>query len=270
VAVKEVVNTLTYRGKGITSRREITVEIERKQPGHGIVFEVADRNGKNFENIPARADFVVNTLRNVVLGIGDSRLCIVEHFLCAASLLGLDDLRVKVDGPEMPLGDGSARVWLDLFHDAGWSPSPVTALRTLAEPIVCRNGDRSLLAVPADSFSVTYMMDWDHPLIGKRWQTWAPPMLPTEIGHARTFGSLQEHQMLGIADEVVSMTADGFTQPLHWPDEPVRHKLLDLVGDLTLSGVNPMSWKARFISIKAGHEMDVQMAKQLASLVCKA
>ena len=69
--------------------------------------------------------------------------------------------------------------------------------------------------------------------------------------------------MLGLVDQVVSLTAEGFSEPLRWPNEPVRHKLLDLVGDLALAGVNPLSWKARFISIKGGHELDVEMAKRL-------
>lgn len=70
--------------------------------------------------------------------------------------------------------------------------------------------------------------------------------------------------MLGLENDVVSLTADGFTQPLRFEDEPVRHKLLDLVGDLALSGVNPLKFKAKFISIKGGHELDVEMAKRLA------
>ena len=131
----------------------------------------------------------------------------------------------------------------------------------------CLQTIRAEMAVPDDSFSVTYLMDWNHPAIGKCWQTWTPDQSLEEIIDPRTFGSMQEHQLLGIADEVVSLTADGFTQPLRWPNEPVRHKLLDVVGDLALAGVNPLSWKARFISIKGGHEMDVDMAKRLAAFV---
>lgn len=119
------------------------------------------------------------------------------------------------------------------------------------------------MAVPADSFSVSYHMDWDHPLIGKRWQAWDASLDPCEIASARTFGSLSEHEMLGLAGEVVSLTANGFTQPLRFPDEPVRHKLLDLVGDLRLTGVNPMAFKASFISIKGGHQLDVELARRL-------
>jgi UDP-3-O-acyl-N-acetylglucosamine deacetylase len=114
------------------------------------------------------------------------------------------------------------------------------------------------------------MMDWNHPLIGKCWQSWASGQDPHQIADARTFGSLQEHTMLGITDESVSLTSDGFSKELRWKDEPVRHKLLDLVGDLVLAGVNPQRWKARFISIKGGHEMDVEMSKRLSALEKRA
>ena len=108
-------------------------------------------------------------------------------------------------------------------------------------------------------------MDWNHPAIGKQWHTWEPSADHSEIAEARTFGSMQEHELLGITEEVVSLTANGFSQPLRWPNEPVRHKILDLIGDLALVGVNPLSWRGRFISVKGGHEMDVELARALAN-----
>lgn len=255
---------ITFESKGLTSKQNIKVEINFEKPGHGIVFQLPGH-----VNIPATADSVVNTLRNVVLGQGSNRLCIVEHFLCATSLCGLTDLLVKVDGPEMPLGDGSAKIWFDLFEANGLKPEPVQATIELKEPITCAKGDRMILAVPDETFSVTYLMDWNHPKIGKRWQTWTNSMAASEIFNARTFGSLKEHEMLGLSQDVVSLTEDGFTKPLHFDDEPVRHKLLDLIGDLALCGINPLTIKARFISIKAGHELDVVMAKKLREALSK-
>lgn len=261
--VVEQSSKASYTGRGITSRRDITVEAEQREAGHGIVFELPKPDGSGVVLVPAVASSVVNTLRNVTLGRDGVRLCIVEHFLCAAALWGLDDMYVRIDGPEFPLGDGSSRFWIQMFKDAGWEPKPVAATRELLVPITYKKGDRVLMAVPDDSFSVSYLMDWNHPLIGRCWYTWTPASPIEDIADARTFGSMQEHQLLGIADEVVSMTETGFSQPLRWPDEPVRHKILDVVGDLVLAGVNPLSWKARFISIKGGHEMDVELARQL-------
>jgi UDP-3-O-[3-hydroxymyristoyl] N-acetylglucosamine deacetylase len=254
-----------YVGRGVTSGKDVAVEIIRQPAGHGIVFQVTQ--GEKTATIPARADAVVNTLRNVTLGSNGVRLCIVEHLLAAATLYGLDDLLIKIDGAELPLADGSAKFWIELFASAGWVRESHQATIVLDQSIVCKKGDRMLIAVPDESFSISYHMDWNHPLIGKRWQTWEPTQPIDEITNARTFGSLAEHKMLGLEKDVVSMTADGFTHELRYPDEPVRHKLLDLIGDLTLSGVNPMIFKARFVSIKAGHELDVEMARRLQQLV---
>lgn len=254
----------SYRGKGMTSKQEVLVEVYQAPIGSGITFFCVN-NDKGLVAIPATSSSVVNTLRNVVLGVGKTRLCIVEHFMCAVTLWGLDDLYVLVDGPEMPLADGSAQFWIELFQSAGIERKAVVADIDLPEVVSVSKGDRSILAVPADSFSVTYLMDWKHPKIGQVWKSWEPSQDAKIIYEARTFGMLKEHEMLGLVDDVVSITEDDFTMPLRSPDEPVRHKLLDLIGDLALVGVNPMRIKARFISTKGGHEMDVDIAKKLVA-----
>ncbi len=264
----ETSGIISFTGRGVTSRQDVSVEIAQAPPGQGIVFQVV--RGDALVPVPARAEFVVNTLRNVVLGADGARLCIVEHFLAAAALWGLADLTVRVDGLEMPLGDGSAGFWIELFASAGWQRRAVEPTITISEPVICRKADKLLIALPDERFSIEYHMDWNHPLIGKRWQRWDAGMEPSEIASARTFGWLNEHKLLGLDDQVVSLTAGGFTKPLRFEDEPVRHKLLDLLGDLTLSGVNPMAFKARFVSMKAGHELDVELARQLSLTVSRS
>jgi UDP-3-O-[3-hydroxymyristoyl] N-acetylglucosamine deacetylase len=178
----------------------------------------------------------------------------------------LEDLVVKVDGPEMPLGDGSANLWIDLLKSSGIPQKTVShATHDLGQPICVVKGDRSLVAVPSDRFSVTYLMDWQHPKIGKRWQSWKASDPISQIACARTFASLKEHEMLGLTKDLVSLTADGFTHTLHFEDEPVRHKLLDLIGDLTLIGINPLRLKAHIISVRGGHEMDVLLASKIVA-----
>lgn len=256
-----------YKARGLTSKQEILLELYKAPPGSGITFYC--KNGDDLVVVPARASSVVNTLRNVTVGSGRTRLCIVEHFLCAVSLWGLDDINVMVDGPEMPLADGSAQLWIDLFEKAGIDRRPVNCDLTLPEVISVSKGDRSVLAVPDDKFSVTYLMDWKHPKIGCKWQSWDNSRDIAEIYENRTFGMLKEHEMLGLVNDVVSLTDDDFTMALRHPDEPVRHKLLDLIGDLALSGVNPLRIKARFISTKAGHELDVEMSRKLEPIFLK-
>lgn len=252
----------SYSGIGITSKKDIAVNVYEGTPGSGIVFVLPD--GEERLQIPATAGNVVNTLRNVTIGQGKIRLCLVEHILCAFALCGIDDAFIEVNGPEVPLGNGSGDLWFDMLVNAGLRKDLPPATIELKEPIVINRKDRSLMAVPDDKFSATYLMDWNHPKIGRVWRTWTPEMGAEEIINARTFGSLAEHKMLGLDKEMVSLTEDGFTMDLRFPDEPVRHKLLDLIGDLILCGVNPLKIKAKFISVKGGHEMDVEMAKQLA------
>jgi UDP-3-O-[3-hydroxymyristoyl] N-acetylglucosamine deacetylase len=254
---------LHYRGLGLTSKQQISVSVTKAEAGTGIVFVVSDKTKREQISLPANASYVVNTLRNVVLGKESTRLCIVEHFLAAATLWGTEDLIVHVDGPEMPLGDGSANFWIELFKTSHLKRIVPQATKQLNEAIMVSKQDRALIALPDEKFSITYLMDWEHPLIGKRWQTWDASKDPADLTNARTFGMLKEHELLGLSNDVVSLTPEGFTQPLRFEDEPVRHKLLDLIGDLTLIGFNPMRLKARFISIKGGHELDVQLAKKL-------
>ncbi len=255
----------TYQGTGISSRQPITVCPYLTEPGSGIQFIISDLRDKENKpvRIPALAPYVVNTLRNVVLGVGQARLCLIEHFMTAAAFCNVLDLDVIVDGPELPLGDGSAYLWLELFAEAGFKPVVPQTKYALKEPVSVSKQDRQLLALPANNFSMTYLMDWHHPAIGKRWCSWTSGQPPEDIARARTFGRQKEHEMLGLNDEVVSLTDDGFSKPLLFEDEPVRHKLLDLFGDLTLLGVNPLAIQAQFISIKGGHEMDVQLVKEL-------
>ncbi len=253
----------SFIGPGVTSKKEINVQLFKAEPGAGIVFAIPDSQSGKPLLLPATADNVVNTLRNVVIGQGKSRLCLVEHILCAIALSNVDDLIVAVDGPEVPLGNGSGDLWLTMLQDANLvNPLPEATIG-LSEPITINRKDRSLMVVPDEKFSVTYLMDWNHPKIGRVWRTWTTADGIADILDARTFGSLAEHKMLGLEKDVVSLTEDGFTMDLRFDDEPVRHKLLDLIGDLMLCGVNPLKIRGRFISVKGGHEMDVELAKKL-------
>jgi len=263
----------SFTGDGITSRQPVSIAVYAGKPGSGISFlsnkasSISSQSSTCEVIIPARSDFVVNTVRNVVLGAQGVRLCFVEHLLAAAALWGADDLLIYVDGPEIPLEDGSASFWIKLFEQSELPkrlPQPAFALK---ESIVIAKGNKQIIANPADQFSITYLMDWQHPAIGKRWASWNAQEPIDAIASARTFGLQSEQEMLGLDDNFVSLTESGFSKPLRHEDEPVRHKLLDLLGDLSLCGVNPLSIKAQFISIRAGHELDVQMAARLQNIL---
>jgi UDP-3-O-[3-hydroxymyristoyl] N-acetylglucosamine deacetylase len=257
----------SYSGRGLSSRAAVEVAVYQSPKGSGITFSIPNPQADPASSdarilIPASADYVVNTLRNTVLGQGSARLCIVEHFLAAAALWGCEDLFVQVDGAEMPLVDGSARFWMELFENSPIARKLPESSVVLKETVSVQEGDRQLLAIPAEKLTLSYLLDLPHPMIGKRWRSWNIDEHYAEIAYARTFGSSKENELLGVQD-VVSFTESGFTKPLIYEDEPVRHKLLDLLGDLVLVGFNPLKLKAHVISIKGGHKLDVELAKRL-------
>ncbi len=257
-------DTLYFSGIGLTSKANIKIEIK---PGvSGIRFILKDVDSIS-SPISAQSSNVVNTLRNVVIGSGKFRLCLVEHLLAAIGLFGLDKLDIIVDGPELPIGDGSARLWVDLFKQHNLAPIPIEADIELTEPIIIKNKNSYLMAIPDDKFSLNYIMDWDHPLIGKRWQEFNSLSKIEDIALARTFGNELDHKLMGSCENLVTLTKTGFNKDLIYEDEPVRHKLLDLFGDLMLSSLNPKRFKAKFISFKGGHSIDVMMASRLEELI---
>jgi UDP-3-O-[3-hydroxymyristoyl] N-acetylglucosamine deacetylase len=251
----------SFSGAGTSSRRTVEVRVFKGKAGSGIRFLAKHPQTAGDIVIPAHADFVVSTLRNVVLGKDGARVCFVEHILAAAALWGAKDLVIEVDGPEIPLGDGSASFWIELFEQSSLKQETPKPLFTVKEPYVVAKGDRQIIALPGDQFSIAYLIDWQHPAIGKRWCVWYGDQPLCHIANARTFNLKSEQDMLGLSDNFVSLTDEGFSKPLRFEDEPVRHKLLDLFGDLTLLGVNPLAIKAQFISIKGGHELDVQLVR---------
>ncbi len=264
---------VVYKGKGLTSRLDVTVKVFAAKPGSGISFLLsefgnycADENSTTWmrKNVPATADNIVSTTRNTALGIDRFRVCYIEHIMCAIALCGIDDLVIQVDGAELPMGNGSSDFWVKLLQDSGLQ-KPISNFVSLSHPVYVASGDKMVMALPDEKFSATYLLDMNHPLVGKCWGSWTQDKPITDIACARTFGPLQEHKMLGFENDVVSFTADSFSEELRFADEPVRHKILDLIGDMFLCGINPLRINARFISIKGGHSLDVEMAKKLTN-----
>lgn len=263
--------SLTFKGKGLTSRQDVTVTIRESAPGSGVTFLLSEFGNYCKDeatkwprvSVKAVADNVCSTVRNTALGIDRHRVCYIEHLMCAIALCGLDDLEIQVDGAELPMGNGSSDFWVKLLQEAGMQ-KPIENKIDLKETVFVSSGDKLVMAVPDEKFSASYLLDMNHPLVGRVWGSWARGEDISDVACARTFGPLQEHKMLGFEKDVVSFTKDGFSEELRFKDEPVRHKILDLIGDMFLCGKNPLRINARFISIKGGHSLDVAMAKKLA------
>jgi UDP-3-O-[3-hydroxymyristoyl] N-acetylglucosamine deacetylase / 3-hydroxyacyl-[acyl-carrier-protein] dehydratase len=258
-------------GVGLHTGREVTARCSPAPPGQGIVFRRMDL--PDAPRIPARISEVQSTERRTALGNGDASVQTVEHLLAAAAALGLDDLAVDLDGPEPPIGDGSFTLFLEAFTEAGIE-------ETAGEPVVYRvttpfqlsEGDSTYVVAPARTLRLTTTIEWAHPLIGRQSGAYdiTPEEFARELAGARTFGFLREAEALrsrGLAlgaalDSTLVLSDDGLVgdASLRWPDEFVRHKAADILGDLALVGGRI---QAHVIATKPSHQGNIALARWL-------
>jgi len=244
---KTLAQPLSFSGIGLHSGRPVNVTIAPAGANHGLRFVRADLPGK--PEILAHYSRVVDTTRATTLGEGGYTLSTVEHLLAALRGLGVDNARIKVEGPELPIMDGSAAPFSSLLTAAGLRQLPwPRAYILIRKPVELKQGEQWMRVSPGEP-SITYTIDFNHPLI--RRQRYSVSLgtesFCSEIAPARTFGFLKEVQHLqnqglalgGSLDNAVVLDDNGVLNPggLRFPEECVRHKILDAVGDLALLGL---------------------------------
>jgi UDP-3-O-[3-hydroxymyristoyl] N-acetylglucosamine deacetylase len=249
---------IAFSGVGLHSGVDAHVEIRPAAENTGLVFLLGD----DAFAVPALAEFVTDTARATVLGREGRTVSTVEHLLSALFGMGVSNAQIAVRGPEIPASDGSGKQFVDLIETTGLAPQPV-ARKTmkLDAPYSLRDGDRLIVALPADGFRIRFVADFPAP-VGT--QYYDGPMTPTvyrtDICGARTFGYLHEVEALlarglargGSLENAIVFDADGPMRPLRWPNEIVRHKVLDLLGDFALLGAWP---QFEIVAIKSGHAL---------------
>lgn len=256
--------TLRFEGIGLHTGARAAVEVRPARAGDGIVFAVGAAR------FPATVDYVVDTSRATVLGHDGATVSTTEHLLSALFAMGVTNAEVAVDGPEIPVRDGSAAEFVAAIAQCGLEPqSAQRAVLELQTACWVRSGDRMIAAFPSAEFRVRFVADFPPP-IGTQYFDGAidAQQYPGEVSAARTFAYLHEVEALwarglgrgGSLENAVVFTADGPMQPLRWPDEAVRHKVLDLVGDLALVGAWP---HCEILAVKSGHQLHAEMARAL-------
>ena len=251
--------TIQLHGNGLFSKEKVTVSISKGEKNTGIIFLL------NNQKIYANIENVSNANRNTVLSNGTEVICLVEHFLAACSVLGVDDIEVTTDKNELVFSDGSALHWHDAFLKAGFC-SEVFTKYELKVPIFIKDKDKEIVAIPHNGFKVSYFMDWDHPALGKLWGSWGPSEgkdTHLRLLKARTFATKEENDFFGVSGILLTLEKNSFDKKLHEPLEPVYHKILDIIGDLRLCGINPLEINMHVIGFKSGHMLNVQMAREL-------
>lgn len=259
------------QGIGLHSGTTTTVRIIPADPGEGRYFVRVDLPAQ--PQIPAHISHVSQTTLSTELTANGASVRTVEHLLAALTALGLEDVRIEINGAELPLLDGSAQVWVENLVRS--SPQVITAnLATsgaIAEPVWIRQDDTFVAALPSTVLRFTYGIDFDVAPIGNQWHSWQPGRddFRAEIAPARTFALAYQIDQLRSAGLIKGGSLDNalvcdehqwLNPPLRFPNEPCRHKLLDLIGDLSLLGKLP---QAHFLAYKASHQLHVQLAQKL-------
>jgi len=254
-------------GVGLHSGASATVVLSPAGPDHGIRFVRLDHAGAS--DVPARLERVASSRLATTLGEGVEAVATVEHLLAALVAEGVDNVRIGVSGPEVPILDGSAGPWLEHIRQAGTRAQdrPARRVRVL-RAVEVRSGERRMRLSPADTLQIEATIDFDHPRIGVQSMTIDLRDFD-EVAWARTFGFLDEVEELrargfargGDLDNAVVFTPDGETlNPLRVENEPVRHKLLDIVGDLALLGAR---LEGRVEALRPGHGMTLALLRAL-------
>jgi UDP-3-O-[3-hydroxymyristoyl] N-acetylglucosamine deacetylase len=250
-------------GIGLHSGEIARMTVSPAAADTGILFRAADGT-----LIPANADHVVDTNSATTVGAFGVRVRTIEHLMAAAAALGIDNLMVDIDGPEVPAADGSAKPFVDLLRSAG--RVSLTARRrpiTITAPIRVGTESRWIEVLPADSLRVSYTLDNNHPIIGLQAGTFGitEEVFCDELAAARTYGFLRDVPAMrqsGLArggsldNAIVVGKRSVLNDSLRFPDEFVRHKILDLVGDLFLLG-RPL--QAHVVGRNAGHALNYQL-----------
>lgn len=268
---KTLADSLEFEGIGIHTGVRSRIAVKPAGEEHGLVFV---SGGKL---IPARCDYVVSTKRSTVLGSGGASVSTVEHLLAALSGLGVSNALIEIDGPEIPILDGSADLFCKTLLSAGLkTQSRRTEPFVLEEPVFASDGDSLVLAMPCSELILEGDVSYPSPQVGhQNYVCRSFGSFAEELAPARTFGFWSEVKALleaglgqgGDLSNALIFDRPGFdVSQLRFPNEPARHKVLDLAGDLALLG-RPL--QARVLAVRAGHRLHVELVCKLARVMNK-
>ena len=259
-------------GVGLHSGAKVRLTLAPAPADTGIVFTRTDLSPR--VEIAALSEHVVDTTMNTSLGKDRARIGTVEHLLAALAGCGIDNARIEVEGPEVPILDGSAEPFVDLVQEASVHEQRATRRYLMVrKPVVVHDGDKlARLSPTRGTFSVSYTIDFQHPLISD--QTYKLEVsnrtFQREIARARTFGFKRDVERLhraglargGSLDNAVVVDDFNILNPegLRFPDEFVRHKILDALGDLSLIGLPIIG---HLHAVKSGHALNHQLVRKV-------
>lgn len=297
---KTIAQTVSLEGIGLHTGDVVRLTFEPAEADFGFVFQRTDI--ENEPRVKADANFVVDTSRGTTIEQNGAKVYTIEHVLAALVGLDIDNVLIKLNGPEIPIMDGSAMPFIQKLKEAGISElSKEKNYFEIKSPIVYedKNNGVELIIVPHDSFEVSVMVDYNSPVLGSQFaKLTSLSQFETEIAASRTFCFLHEIEFLyknnlikgGSLDNAVVIVDKAMSESeledlalmlnkpkvqvsekgilnnfeLHHPNEAARHKLLDVIGDLALVG-RPL--KGKVIASKPGHKSNVELAKLIKKTI---
>ncbi|MBE2290665.1 MAG: bifunctional UDP-3-O-[3-hydroxymyristoyl] N-acetylglucosamine deacetylase/3-hydroxyacyl-ACP dehydratase [Chitinophagaceae bacterium] len=293
---------VTLSGVGLHTGQTVKMTMKPANPGHGIRFQRVDLPDQPV--VKADVDFVVDTSRGTTIEYNGARVSTIEHTMAALVGLGVDNVLIEINGPEVPILDGSSREFMDAIESAGIEEQEARRVVYSIDSNIhyydpVKKVD--MLALPSNDYQITALIDFNSPVLGTQHAALKSlSEFRTEIGPCRTFCFLHELEYLldnnlikggdlsnaiVVVDKVVEQSelerlAKVFNKQkievkqegilnniqLHFPNEPARHKLLDVVGDLALAG---HSIKAHIIANRPGHATNVEFARRIKQYIKK-
>lgn len=267
---KTIASPIEYAGLALHSGKEVHIRCLPAEADQGVVFRRTDLVGK--PEIKAEPASVVSTKRCTCIGLPETGVEVytIEHIMSALWSLGIGNIIIEIDNVETPVGDGSALPFVKLLQTAGVkllnSPRKVWKVK---QAIWVKERDMSMVILPFEGFKISYTLDYEHPVIGTQFLEFDQDdnSYFNEIAPARTFGFEREREVLhrrglalgGSADNAVLIGDQTTINPLRFPDEFVRHKILDVIGDMALNGFIA----GHIIAIRSGHYLHVELAKKI-------
>jgi len=266
-----IARPVTYSGVGLHSGNQCHMTFLPAAANTGIRFVRTDLEGH--PQIAVDPDHVVGVERGTTIGVNGTEVQTIEHVLAAIAARGIDNLIIELDAGEPPVADGSSLPFWKALEDAGTTEldAPRRTYR-VEEPIFFEEGDVEITLLPSDRLQVSFSIDFDHPLVRHQFESFeiTPETFEREIAPARTFGFLHEIEQLKAAGLIrggnlrnaIVIGDDKILNEDHlrFPTELVRHKILDLLGDLKVLNVD---LKAHIIAHRSGHRTHLQLVRIL-------
>lgn len=263
-----IASAVTYIGIGLHSGKKVKMTLQPAEADTGIVFMRVDLPGR--PQVEAKAENVTSTLRATTIEDNGIKMFTIEHLMSALHGAKIDNVYVEIDAEEPPVADGSSREFFELLKQAGTKELSAQRHEIVIDKLYrVDDGDKFVLALPYDGFRVSFTSINPHPLIGIQYGDYeiTEDIYAAEIAKARTIAYEAEIAALqkmglglgGTLENVIVYNDEGWINPLLYTDELVRHKILDLVGDLRLAGMV----RGHFVAVKSGHALNTTMSKLL-------